>query len=227
MQYNGGKNKIAKEIAALINKQKPTSYWEPFCGACSVALLVESDIIHCSDADLSVVSLLEGVKEGWEPPNEVSEFEYQRSKTLLDSAPLKGFCKFGCSFGGKPWGGYARSGNRNYALNAKNSLLQIKEKLQNIIFANMSYDMPQKNKYEVIYCDPPYRGTTKVGNGQTFDSDKFYDWVRKTIATTGALILISEYNMPEDFVCIWSKETNGDLGHKKQIEKLWVHRSQV
>ena len=37
--------------------------------------------------------------------------------------------------------------------------------------------------------------------------------------------------MPDDFVCIWKKEVNGniskDTGKKKSTEKLFVHNSQV
>ena len=43
-------------------------------------------------------------------------------------------------------------------------------------------------------------------------------------------MFISEYNAPDDFVCIWSQELNVSVAkngkHKKAIEKLFVHKSQ-
>jgi DNA adenine methylase len=45
---------------------------------------------------------------------------------------------------------------------------------------------------------------------------------------------MSEYQMPDDFICIWEKETKSSLsangksgGNKKSTEKLFVHNSQL
>lgn len=84
----------------------------------------------------------------------------------------------------------------------------------------------------VIYCDPPYRNTTKYKT-EEFPYEEFYQWCRDmSIYNT---VLISEYNMPEDFECIWQKESkvNFDSNRKsndnknKRIEKLFIHKSLV
>ena len=42
----------------------------------------------------------------------------------------------------------------------------------------------------------------------------------------GHQIFISEYNMPDDFICVWQKEIisslTQDTGSKKAIEKLFT-----
>lgn len=78
----------------------------------------------------------------------------------------------------------------------------------------------------VIYCDPPYKDTD--GYGIDFDHEAFCDWCEKQTA----LVLISEYWMPEDrFVCIAEFErkstfsaTNNSLS---RIEKVFVPKGQL
>ena len=78
----------------------------------------------------------------------------------------------------------------------------------------------------VIYCDPPYKDAADYG--MEFDHEAFYDWCEKQTA----LVLISEYWMPEDrFVCIAEFErkstfsaTNNSLS---RIEKVFVPKGQL
>lgn len=51
-----------------------------------------------------------------------------------------------------------------------------------------------------IYCDIPYRAT--MGYMSAFDYEAFYDWCRKQVEP----VIISEYNMPDDFICIAEKQ---------------------
>ena len=73
----------------------------------------------------------------------------------------------------------------------------------------------------VVYCDPPYINTG--GYGIDFDHERFYNWLR----TRDFPVYVSEYAMPDDFVCIWRKEktcTYSSANNKKKtVEKLFVH----
>lgn len=46
----------------------------------------------------------------------------------------------------------------------------------------------------IIYCDPPYRNTSKYHTVAAFDFDAFYSWCESQILP----VYISEYSMPED-----------------------------
>ena len=77
---------------------------------------------------------------------------------------------------------------------------------------------------DVIYCDPPYRGTGGY-NGKGFDHEAFYSWA----AAQSVPVYISEYWMPEDrFMCIWEKKRQSRKSAKgtegKAVEKLFVPR---
>ena len=63
------------------------------------------------------------------------------------------------------------------------------------------YDSVAIKPNSVIYCDIPYRNTEGY-NEFEFDYNKFYEWCLKQTE----LVFISEYDMPEDFVCISEKE---------------------
>lgn len=60
-------------------------------------------------------------------------------------------------------------------------------------YASLAFDDP----LGVIYCDPPYKGTAGY-NGTGFDHEAFYDWCQRQTLP----LVISEYDMPEGFVCI-------------------------
>lgn len=69
----------------------------------------------------------------------------------------------------------------------------------------------------VIYCDPPYRDTTKYATSD-FDYDKFYAWCKEVAKTN--IVLISEYWMPEDgFECIWEGKLKCTLDKSSRTDK--------
>ena len=101
--------------------------------------------------------------------------------------------------------------------------------LKGIKFKCCSFlDLPKdKIKGYVIYCDIPYKGTTKY-SVNSFPYDDFYKWAYEMAENN--IVLISEYSMPETFKCIWEKETkvnfdsnrrSGDKSNKR-VEKLFV-----
>ena len=79
----------------------------------------------------------------------------------------------------------------------------------------------------VIYCDPPYKGATKYSTKE-FPYDEFYNWCREM--SKDNVVLISEYNMPEDFKCIWQKDNKINFDSNRvandksnnRIEKLYI-----
>ena len=126
MHYLGGKFRVANAIAAYIHLYaRNDAYWEPFVGAAWVMAKVQLPRRYGSDINLPMISLFKALQDGWLPPGDVSEDEYQAAKALPDTDPLKAFVGIGCSWGGKWFGGYARDprSNRNFAAGAKHGLL--------------------------------------------------------------------------------------------------------
>jgi site-specific DNA-adenine methylase len=75
----------------------------------------------------------------------------------------------------------------------------------------------------VVYCDPPYIGTTKYKDSINYD--EFWAWC-DGLVEVGHRVFVSEYNAPKDWQCIWSRQTSSSLtkntGAKKGIEKLFT-----
>ena len=75
----------------------------------------------------------------------------------------------------------------------------------------------------IIYCDPPYKNTTKYNDD--FDHEVFYERCRHA-SDIGHRVFVSEYAMPTDFELLWEKEANSslakDTGCKKSTERLFT-----
>jgi DNA adenine methylase len=224
MRYLGGKSKIRKQIATFLESvRKPEqTYFEPFVGGAWVLQEMSGKRI-ASDINRALICMYEELQKGWVPPDSITEETYQEYKrNQVDTDPLTAFIGIGCSFGGKWFGGYARSGKRNYCSNAKNSLLLQVPKLKGVEFNKLPYTWFEvENK--LIYCDPPYENTT--GYKDKFDHTEFWDTMRAW--SKNNTVVISEYKAPEDFKCVLEIPTKTDLrvsGIKEnRIERLFMY----
>lgn len=168
MQYLGGKARLGGRIVQAILDDIGVEHLSLVVDLCSGAggvahrLADVSDKVIAVEAHPGLVALHKAVQGGWMPPEYVSEEEYQEIRRGDQATALAAFVGFGCSFGGKWWGGYARTeaGNtsaRNYCLNARRAVL--KETRPNIDHTNadaLTFEIDAA----VVYCDPPYEGTT-------------------------------------------------------------------
>lgn len=160
MRYLGGKARLAKIISKELHKyiNKDTVYYEPFCGSCNVATLVSARTKILSDKSPVVFMYEALVNKGWTPPQTLSEQEYKLLKISGNyENPLYSFAAFGCSFGGKFWGGFARNNvGHNYALSAHNTLLKKKALLKEskCVFEFKDYRDVKFVPNSVVYCDP-------------------------------------------------------------------------
>lgn len=246
MQYQGGKSRIAKDIAKIINavsgrKVKNRScistnyeyvggdsFVSLFCGSCAVESKVKGySRIILNDKHYYLTALLKGVQNGYNLPEYVSEEQYKNVRNNKDNDPiLAGFVGFGCSFGGKWFGGYARNKTgTNYALQSKKSLLRDMATLMDAEIICSDYRHVAIPENAVIYADPPYNGTT--GYGEKFNSNEFWDYMR-LLAESGHTVFISELEAPQDFVCVWQKQFTRTLDRNKSnqfktIEKLFTY----
>jgi DNA adenine methylase len=227
----GSKRRIAKEILPIIlaGRTSEQVYVEPFCGGCNLIDKVPQEAGRvANDIHVPLISLLKALQEGWMPPEVVNEQEYRAARKLEDTDPLKGFIGFCSSYSGKWFGGFARGNNangipRNYTKEAYNNLLTQLPNLLGITFTSGSYFELVLPKTSLIYCDPPYKGTT--GYKDKFKHEEFYEWCLSK-HKEGHKVFISEYFMPEPFVEVWSKEQTTNLDNnvaaKKAVERLFT-----
>lgn len=83
-----------------------------------------------------------------------------------------------------------------HPIESVNRMMSCQNNGANIDFCTSDYRELNIPDGAVIYCDPPYMGSG--GYGIEFDHEAFWEWCR----TAKNPIVISEYNAPDDFVCI-------------------------
>lgn len=234
MKYMGSKARHAKEILRVIEPyRKPDQAWvEPFVGGANMIDKVEAPLRIGGDFNEYVIALFQALQEGWEPPKALTEDEYQYYSKFRDTEnkAMVSYVGFPCSYGAKWFGGYCRSkdGNRDYVGEAYRNVTKQLPLIRDVIFLHGSYDELPIPDDSLIYCDPPYEGTTKYRDD--FNHGKFWQWCRD-MSDAGHTVFISEYNAPADFVAIWEKTVNSSLtkntGGKKATEKLFVYIPQL
>ena len=225
MRYMGGKSRISKQISEIlnsaINKNKP--FVSLFCGSCAIESKVQADVKILNDKHPYLIAMWQALQNGWMPPDVVTKEEYYHVKANMDENPaLTGFVGFGCSFGGKWWGGYAKDKRGDdYCGQAKRGLLKDFSGVRHATFTCLDYHDVEIPDGAVVYCDPPYANTTGYTVGQ-FDTNEFWDYMRQLSKRCD--VYISEESAPDDFECIWSKEKIRTLEKSDNVGRVKVER---
>lgn len=241
MRYLGGKSKLSRQIVDTILSNTDRRKWviEPFMGggAMTEKLVDAFGLVCASDVSQDVVLMWQAVQSGWEPPSFVSEFDYHEMRNEPPSA-LRGFIGFGCSFGGKWFGGFARGGfntdgtPRNHPAESARAVQRIGQRFDSpyVVISQMDYRDALNDHDEpcVVYCDPPYASTQGYAGTADFDSAEFWrtmdEWVN-----LGHHVFVSEYTAPDGWECIWEKShrqslVRGDQNRFVTTEKLFTKR---
>ena len=137
---------------------------------------------------------------------------------------------FTYSYNGKEWGGYTptdSTGQYNYVQQRANYYKKLRH---NDTFMRTKFTVKDyrklKPKESLVYCDPPYHGTTGYGKNE-FDHTEFWDMMRKW--SKNNIVFISEYKAPKDFKCVGFAKKHSTLSGSPERsvrkEKLFLHNS--
>lgn len=235
MKYMGSKARIAKHILPIILKDRKEGQWyvEPFVGGANMIDKVDGNRIG-ADSNKNLIDAIKVIRDNpaaiprdcMELPE--SEYNKLRIKDDDDLTPVESLLLFACAFASRFKGGYAKN-NRgdDYVKQAYNSANRQHEKLKGVDLLCCSvFDLKIPNN-SIVYCDPPYENTATYKGAEGFNHELFWQWCRDK-CKEGHRLFISEYNAPDDFICVWRQELKQSLGsNKKAIEKLFVHKSQA
>lgn len=170
--------------------------------------LSSSGPVLATDICAPLIALYRAIRLGWDPPESVTQEQWEAAKSLPDSDPLKGFCGFGASFNGIYFSRYvepqarltigsgpsARLSTRRYHAAIGAVLRRQLPKIAAVECADF-LNQPIVAFDGVLYCDPPYRGTTGYPGAPSFSHDRFYTIVQQW-AAVGVPVFISEYSCP-------------------------------
>ena len=230
MIYMGSKNRIAKFILPIMiaeaNKRGITTWVEPFVGGANMIDKVPNNFQRIGiDYNPHTIAALIAIRDLVDKlPTEVSEELYKKIKNT-EPNPINSWVRFVCSFGAKLDNGYARNKmGQNYAKAGVGNAQKQSPKLQGVKFFHGSYNDHSDFENSLIYCDPPYEGTTSYKT-KAFDHLNFFDWCRKMSEKN--LVFISEYKAPNDFTPIWEGELKTNFASQRNgathtaVEKLF------
>lgn len=160
-------------------------------------------------------------------PKNNQEFTEDDYKVLRfsDSYKHKGYAGYAYSYGGKWLGGWGRDskGKRDYVNESYKNAVKQMPRLQGVHLGVSDYKDISIPPMSLVYCDPPYAGTT--GYSSNFNHDQFWDWCRE-LAGNGHKVFVSEYDAPQDFDCLYRKPISSsltkDTGSKQGVECLFT-----
>ena len=236
MKYMGNKARIADEILAVMlqGENRGLPFIDMFCGSCSVTERISPNIRRfANDKNKYLIAMWKSLVEGKEMPQTIEKDFYSDVRDCYNgkndkySDDIIGWVGYMGSFDGGYSGHNVMGTNgkaRNYIQENINNTLKQVDKLKDVVFSAHSYDEYPLTEKSLIYCDIPYRDTKQYHISRNFDYEKFYDWVRAKKAE-GHIVYVSEYNMPPDFQCVWSKEITNAMNQtitKKPVEKLFL-----
>jgi len=227
MKYMGSKRRIAKHLLPFLLKDRKAGqyYVEPFVGGANMIDKVQGLRIGADLNEYLIQALILIRDEPETLPKNNTEFTEQDHASLrTEESRLKGFAGFNYSFGSRWLAGWARSKTRDFPAEGYRNALAQSPNLQGVEFVQASYQDLVIPPESIIYCDPPYRGTTGYRGG--FEHDAFWQWCRDK-TQEGHSVYISEYSAPTDFVCLWSLPVKTTLNNQgaavKATEKLFKY----
>ncbi len=228
MRYLGGKSKIARRLAGAIRLGSVSNVViEPFCGGGSMTVAFSSMFDHVIALDVcpDLIIMYNALKEGWRPPATLSEDQYLGLRYAAPS-PLRAFAGFGCSFGGKWFGGFARSVGRDLAAESARNICKQSAHFGNVTFVCADYRSYVMPAGCAVYADPPYAGTTEYNT--QFNSSEFWEFAASWARTCD--VFVSEYKAPPGWRPVLSISRTRDLKSKFTnaeivMEKLFMREN--
>lgn len=191
----------SKHIVAAVGVLSPAFevYVEPFCGglwsAQAIIKAFPGRQYVLNDINPHLICFWEESKNGWNPPETISEAtyaEYNRTRPMGD--PMTGYIGFAWSFGGKFFGGAARTNGL-----IKGSYKSCRDKIDVLRSADVSFscrpfgDMTIQDG-SMIYMDPPYESRTKQSHFGIFNKANYLMWAEKLAANS--TVIATEFLAP-------------------------------
>lgn len=242
MVYQGSKSRLKKYIIPIIqnyiNTYNIKTYIEPFVGGANLIDDVICERRIGSDINPYLIALLKHVQSDPKliiAPEECTKEHYSEVRDCYNKGSIRfnkeyiALIGYSASYGGRFFdGGYGSASNRNMYKERIKNLREQAPKLKGIQFSCKDYKDYNPSRYKncLFVCDPPYKNTKKF-TGELFNYEEYYDWCRKMSAKN--IVLMCEYDMPDDFECIWSKErkvmqkSNRETG-EIAVEKLFIYK---
>lgn len=238
MKYVGSKSRLAKDIAPIINnlikKKNINTYIEPFVGGANMIQHINCKNKIGADINEYLIAMWNAFQNGYIPPDDVSKEEYLKVKNNKDVYPkeyvaIVGFCATYNAGWFRRYGGKAinkQGKTRHYYNEAVRNIKKQLPYIMDVKFIHSDYRILNYPENSLIYCDKEYESSSYQMYQGEFNHEEFWNWARAM--SKNNIILVSEYNAPTDFICIYEKKLVTSFDNKqtkKDTEKLFIYKS--
>ena len=233
MRYMGSKARIAKQIAPIINeaiKKSNGMLFEPFCGGCNITPYFEGRVF-ANDLNENLICLFEDALAGRVFPEYITREMHLAAKNGAYDKALTAYIGFCASYRGDYFKGFAdngcptATGARDYQaeqIKSFNKTVEALREMPSLTLSSLPYYEMEIPDNSVIYCDPPYEGTTGYKTG-SFDHERFWQWAEGMSERNR--VFVSEYSTRSDlFIPIWRKSIHNSISSssKRATEVLFT-----
>jgi DNA adenine methylase len=183
-----------------------------------------------ADINEYLIAMWNALKSGYEPPINITKEQYLDVKNNIDKYPkelvaIVGFCAtynagWFRRYGGRAVNKYGKV--RNYYDEAIRNIKKQIPKILDVDFIHGDYRNIEYPNNSLVYCDIPYKNSSYEMYQENFNHSEFWEWVRKM--SKNHIVIVSEYDAPKDFSCIFEKELTTSFDNKqtkKDTEKLF------
>lgn len=233
MRYMGSKARIAKQIAPIINeaiKKSNGMLFEPFCGGCNITPHFGGRIF-ANDLNENLICLFKKAIAGRVFPEYITKEMHKAAKNGEYDKALTAYIGFCASYRGNYFKGFADNGHqtatgtRDYQaeqIKSFNKTVEALRKMPSLTLSSLPYYELEIPDNSVIYCDPPYEGTTGYKTG-SFDHERFWKWAEEMSERNK--VFVSEYSTRSDlFIPVWQQSIHNSMSSssKRATEVLFT-----
>lgn len=232
MKYQGGKSRTTARICPVLESLRPAGapFVDAFCGAINIVAGMSGQRVAI-DLNKYLISTYRAMQAGWVPPSFVSKEQYNKLKERMDASnPLTGFALVACTmFGSFACSYFVRTDEKDPLASTVASLQRKIAACEGVEFFALDFVKDFECDGALVYCDPPYEGTStyRVNSDDAFDHKAF--WQKCRDLSQSNIVVVSEISCPDDWVEISSfAQAAGFFGHSKvTAEKLYMTRHQA
>lgn len=232
MRYLGGKAKLAKHIAKIVECERASNepFWDLCCGAGNVVAAVSNrgprygvDIVPC------LVRLHRDVRDGVFIAPVVASRETHAELRLRAKAdpqcddPILAFYAHGLSFGGDWFCGFTETPGRDYLGAAARGLQKKVTRFQGVEFICAPWQSLTDRISGTVYIDPPYAGTTAYRAAPPHDPVAFWRDADALVERDAVrAVFVSEYQAPAHWTEVARWEGQKAINRGTRVERLFT-----